>query len=197
MSSKIILILLVVIVLMGGASYAYFRYSQAEIAQLHENIAKLETAVRVQEETIKAQQEAARKQNAAMLGLQQDVMHAESQRRELEIKLRRHDLEAMARSRSGELEQKMNQATIRAFRDIEVLTGSKPQQSTAPQVPPVSASPTPSPIANDNKTTSAPSNSHPVPLSAAPQRIQPNRPSNVQPPPHPPKPSAQSSNGGH
>lgn len=195
MSSKLILILLVVIVLMGGASYAYFRYSQAEIATLHENIAKLETAVRIQEETIKAQQEAAKKQNAAMLGLQQDVMQAESQRRDLEIKLRKHDLEALARSRSGELEQKMNQATIRAFRDIEVLTGAKPQQVTpvAPVAPTAPNKP-PSNAANNNKP--AQSNSQPVPISAAPQKPLSGRPSNVQPPPHPPKASVHTPNGG-
>lgn len=124
-SNKLVLIQFVVILTLIGSGYAYFRYSQSVIAALHEDKAKLETAVKIQEETITAQKVQAQKQNVENLKLQQSLFDAENQRRDLEAKLRRKNLEAMARANSVDLEQKINKATEQAFKEIETLTKPK------------------------------------------------------------------------
>ena len=127
-TGKLVIIQFCVILTLIGTGYAYFRYSESVIAGLHEDKAKLETAVKTQEETIAAQKQAAQKQNAENLRLQQGLFDAENQRRDLEAKLRRKNLEAMARANSADLEQRINRATSQAFKDIETLT--KPKDRT-------------------------------------------------------------------
>jgi cell division protein FtsN len=132
-SNKLVLIQFVVIVTLIGSGYAYFRHSQGVIAALHEDKAKLETAVKIQDETISAQKAQAQKQNFENLKLQQSLFDAENQRRDLEAKLRRKNLEAMARANSVDLEQKINKATEQAFRDIENLTKPKDRPNVDPK----------------------------------------------------------------
>lgn len=158
-SNKLVLVQFVIIVTLVGAGYAYFRHSQSVIAGLHEDKAKLETAVKLQEDTISAQKNHAQKQNTENLRLQQNLFDAENQRRDLEIKLRRKNLEAMARANSVDLEQRINKATEHAFKEIESVT--KPKDRV------------------DNKDKSG---TVPTSQSHSSNSI----PSNVQPPPRPP-----------
>lgn len=167
MLTKIIGIQLIVILLMVAGGYAYFRYSQGVIATLHENNARLETAVKTQEETIAAQQAAAVRQNEQTLILQQNLGSSETVRRDLEARLRRANLEAMARANSADLERRMNSATERAFRDIEVITAPRDRPRA---VQPVSTAPIPQPQPQANPVQAA----QPPPLT-------------TQPPPRPPR----------
>jgi hypothetical protein len=162
MFGKLAAIQLVIILLMAGAGYAYFRHAEGVINGLHEDKAKLELSVHEQEQTIEAQQASSRRQNEENLHLQQRLSDAEDNRRRLEALLRRRDLEAMARANSADLEMRMNRATIRAFRDIETLTTPRDRSTPTPPSPTVTAQP----VATENL------------------------PSNVQPPPRPPRPSA-------
>jgi uncharacterized Zn finger protein (UPF0148 family) len=167
MFGKIAAIQLIVILLMSIAGYLYFKHTESVITSLHEDKAKLETAVREQEATIQAQQDAADRQNKETLHLQQRLADADNNRRRLESLLRRKDLESMARANSADLETRVNRATIRAFGDIEMITTPRDR----PQ-PPASAS-TPTPQQTPATVTGA-------------------VPSNVQPPPRPPAPTKRS-----
>lgn len=125
--------LVIIIACMAGGGYLYFSHAQAQIAQLSEDKARLETAVQLQEQTIAAQQEAAARQNQQMFALQQSMAQAEGTRRELEARLRRADLQNRARANSAETESRINRATVQAFRDIELLTQPQDRpRSTAP-----------------------------------------------------------------
>ncbi len=181
-SSKVILIQFVLMLAMVGAGYWYFQHSQAVIAALHEDKAKLETAVKVQEETIAAQQAAAQRQNAENLRLQQSLSDAESRRRDLETTIRRRNLEAMARANSADLEQRMNRATVQAFRDIENITRPRDRPVEQPTSRPQGTQPTSEP---------SQASATPPPSVAQPNTAQPNtsQPSNIQPPPRPPRTS--------
>jgi len=163
MFGKIAAIQLIVILLMLAAGYAYFKHTTGVIAGLHEDRAKLELAVREQEETIQAQQDAANRQNEENLHLQQKLADADGNRRRMESILRRKDLEAMARANSADLEMRINRATTRAFKDIETITAprDRPQPATPPQSP-----------------------------QKSPNADHVDLPSNVQPPPRPPRSSA-------
>jgi hypothetical protein len=126
---KISAVLGIVILLLLGGFYWYFRYSQDQIGTLVANNAKLETAVKLNEETIKVMRDKAEQQAQQVVELQQGLNEANIARKELEAKFRRHDLDAIARANSKALELRMNRATEKVWRDLETLTG-KPQPST-------------------------------------------------------------------
>jgi septal ring factor EnvC (AmiA/AmiB activator) len=121
---KIVAVQAIVLVLMAGGSYAYFRYSQSQIREISENNARLHEAVRTQETAIASLREMAERQNVESSRLQQSLSDAESTRRNLEMRLRRQNLEAMARNNSSDLEQRINRATVQAFSDLENITRS-------------------------------------------------------------------------
>lgn len=121
---KIAAIQTLVLILMAGGSYAYFKYSQAQIQAISESNARLHDAVRTQETTIASLREMAERQNVESARLQQSFSNAESTRRNLEMRLRQQNLETMARTNSAELEQRINRETARAFLDLENITRS-------------------------------------------------------------------------
>lgn len=134
--SKITLVLVVALVIVMGSSAAYFRWSQGRINDLVAYNSKLTVAIKVQEATISTLQQSAERQAGEIFSLQQNVAAAEQERRTLEGKLRKLNLQMMARNNAAELERRINQATARAFGDIETLTRSGnllPQQSSAPR----------------------------------------------------------------
>ena len=134
MFGKIAVLEFILMLAMAAAGVEYFKYSQEQIATLHENNAKLETAVNTQQETIKAQQAAAQAQNQQMITLQQNVADAESKRRDFEDKLRQKDIAAMARANAADLEIRMNRATIKALQDMINLTTPKDRDATPVQL---------------------------------------------------------------
>lgn len=135
-SSKIAVGEFIVMLLMIMGGYVYYHFTEQEIVNLKVNAAKLESAVNIQKETIEAQKAATEKQNAAMLTLQQKSDDAENARRNAEDSLRKHNLDAIARANAELLESHINQATIRAFLDIEHLTDPNAIDTPiTPQVP--------------------------------------------------------------
>lgn len=121
-SSKIAIVEFLIMSLMIAVGYFYYHYTQEEIITLNVNAAKLQTAVDIQRTTINAQLAATAKQNAAMLTLQQKSDAAENARRTAEDTLRKHNLDAIARNNAASLEAHINQATVKAFLDIEHIT---------------------------------------------------------------------------
>jgi len=183
---KVVLIQFAVMACMVGLGYWYYTSSQDTIMQLNKDKAKLETAVQLQEQTIAAQKQAAERQNAAMFELQQSLANAEITRRELETKLRKADLQAMARNNAGDLEAKVNRATTQAFRDIETVTS--PKDRPAPPAPPattVDTSGLKQPLGGNKPDVSSTStNSTPATKPAATNTSTKSSP---QPPPRPPQ----------
>lgn len=136
-SSYIMMGMLLTILLMAGAGYWYFTYSQREIGTLRENAAKLELAVQTQQQTIQAQQEAHERSNQEVLNLQSRLSGAERTRRDLEVRLRQQNLEAQARTRRQDTERDINQQMQSQLRAFEQLSGL-----TAAPVAPATSTPT-------------------------------------------------------
>jgi len=122
---KTSLLFLLVIGLMTGAFYWYFRYSQNKIQILEENNAKLTVAVQVQTETIKAQEEFNKKQNQNISDLQNGLQKAYSDKDALVSKLFNTDLNSQAQKNAKAVENKINADTSKLFDELEALTGSK------------------------------------------------------------------------
>ena len=119
-------ILIVVLGLLGGAAYAakyYYDTTQATIAQLRENNAKLEVANEENQQTIKKMGEDAIRLNALTDQLNADLRKAEKYGDELRETLNKHDLTHLANKRPGMIEKRMQNATDKLWDDLESVTG--------------------------------------------------------------------------
>jgi biopolymer transport protein ExbB/TolQ len=157
-TSYILMGMLLTILLMAGGGYWYFSYSQREIGQLRENTARLEQAVKTQQQAIQAYEQAHARTNQEVLALQQRLSGAERTRRDLEVRLRRQNLEAEARVRRQDTEAQINETFQAQMRSLEQLSGL-----TAPSVPPASA----------QTLVNVPTQSDPQPPPRPPQRRSP------------------------
>ena len=117
------IIVLAVLGMVGAGAVWYYNDTQARIATLRENNAKLEVAVQTAEESINTLQETMAQVAEANNKLQTELQKAEAYGDELQSKLRRHNLTALALKKPGLLEGKMNGATANLWRDLEKDSG--------------------------------------------------------------------------
>lgn len=96
-----------------------------------ENV-KLTVAVNEQKQTIDTMKEHAEQQAAQVQELQTGLNAANADKVRLEKTLREHDLAALARDNPKLIEDKMNKATARVWRDLEATTGAAPRQDSTP-----------------------------------------------------------------
>ena len=118
-------ILIVVLGLLGGAAYAakyYYDTTQATIAQLRENNAKLEVANEENQQTIKKMGEDAKRLNALTDQLSADLRKAEKYGDELRNTLNKHDMTHLANKKPGLIEKRMQNATDKLWDDLESVT---------------------------------------------------------------------------
>ena len=119
-------ILVIIVMAMAGVGYAakyYYDTTQATIATLRENNAKLETAIETAEASIEAMQQNAAKMQELNNQLAADLQKAEAYGDELRGKLSRLNLVQEALKDSLKLEGKMNGATAKLWRELEKDTG--------------------------------------------------------------------------
>jgi FtsZ-binding cell division protein ZapB len=117
------IIVLAVLGAVGAAGFWYYNDTQARIATLRENNAKLEVAIQTSEESINNLQKTMETFAKANQQLQADLQKAEAYGDELQGKLRRHNLTALALKKPGLLEGKMNDATANLWRELEKDSG--------------------------------------------------------------------------
>ena len=129
-----IYILVVVLGLVGGVIYgAYYYYNdtQARIAILTENSAKLEQATNTQKQTIDTLVEDAEKFRELNKDLNIKLEAANEYKNKLIGKLRKHDLAKLSMQKPGLVEKKINNGTKRLFKSFEELTSVAPVSNTS------------------------------------------------------------------
>ena len=129
-------ILIVVLGLLGGAAYAakyYYDTTQATIAQLRENNAKLEVANEENQQTIKKMGEDAIRLNALTDQLSIDLRKAEEYGDELRNTLNKHDMTHLANKKPGLIEKRMQDATDKLWGDLESVTSCLLYTSPSPR----------------------------------------------------------------
>lgn len=125
---------LAIIATLLGVGYLYYNHTQSIISKLQTDNASLTSAVTTQKTTIESLKNNFEKQNEEIQRLQVQIRNSESRRRDLEKRLRDANLEAAARDNSKKIEQIINDATAREFKNIEVLTS--PKNKVEPSITP-------------------------------------------------------------
>ena len=129
-------ILIVVLGLVGGVVYGgfyYYKDTQARIAILTENSAKLEQATNTQKQTIDTLVEDAEKYRELNKELNTKLEAANEYKNTLIDKLRRHDLAKLSLQKPGMVEKRINNGTKRLFESLEKLTSIPSDSDTSPK----------------------------------------------------------------
>lgn len=119
--------MIVVIGLVGGAVYGakyYYDSTQARIAQLQENNAKLEVANQTNQATINRMTEDAVALESQNQQLQKEIQEASKYKDELIAKLQKHDLSRLSLQKPGLIEKRINDGTKKVFDDLERISGA-------------------------------------------------------------------------
>ena len=131
-----IYMLLLVLGLIGGVGYGayyYYKDTQARIAVLTENSAKLEQATNTQKQTIDTLVEDAAKYRELNKELNTKLEAANEYKNTLIDKLRKHDLAKLSLQKPGLVEKKINNGTKKLFKSLEELTGAVSDSDTIPK----------------------------------------------------------------
>ena len=118
-----------VIGLVGGVVYGgyyYYKDTQARIATLTENSAKLEQAANTQKQTIDVLVADAKKYEQLNKELNIKLDRANDYKNTLIDKLRKHDLAKLSLKKPGLVEKKINYGTKKLFESFEKLSGAAP-----------------------------------------------------------------------
>ena len=125
-----------VIGLVGGVVYGgyyYYKDTQARIATLTENSAKLEQAANTQKQTIDVLVADAKKYEQLNKELNSRLEAANNYKNTLIDKLRKHNLAKLSLKKPGLVEKKINRGTKKLFDSFEKLSGGNPNSDpTAP-----------------------------------------------------------------
>ena len=127
----ILIVLLLFSSLIGGG-YFYYQDSQATIARLRDNNAKLSLVAETNQATIKQLQQDAVDAEERMQELSVRAREAEEYQDKLISKLRRHDLTALTLQKPGMIEKRVNNAVVKLGQDLEEYTSDKPAEVVSP-----------------------------------------------------------------
>ena len=123
-------ILFVMLFTISGLGYWYYQDTQARIATLRDNNAKLAVAAETSKETIGRLQADAAQFEQTNIQLREQLNEAEAYSDDLAGKLRRHNLTVLTLQKPGLIETRVNNATAKLFDEMETITG-KPVPATA------------------------------------------------------------------
>ena len=124
-----IYILILVLGILGGVGYgAYYYYTdtQARIAILTENSAKLEQAASTQKQTIDTLVADAKKYGELNRELNTKLEAANDYKNTLIDKLRKHNLAKLSLKKPGLVEKKINAGTKKLFESFEEISAIEP-----------------------------------------------------------------------
>ena len=130
-----IYILILVLGILGGVGYgAYYYYTdtQARIAILTENSAKLEQAASTQKQTIDTLVSDAKKYGELNRELNTKLEAANDYKNTLIDKLRKHNLAKLSLKKPGLVEKKINAGTKKLFESFEEISALEPDPTDTP-----------------------------------------------------------------
>ena len=117
--------MLIVMCAMGGLGYWYYNDTQEKLATLHENNAKLETAVAISEETVSTLRADFARASEELQKVNNEFRDIRAQNNVLSKKLAKHDLSELGSKKPGLVGKIINNASDKAGRCFEILSGAK------------------------------------------------------------------------
>lgn len=109
---------------MAGIGYWYYNDSQARMAILQENNAKLNTAVQISEQAVASLQADIQRANEQLKVVNQEFAAIRAQNNVLANKLAKHDLAVLGSDKPSLVEKMINRGTVNAGRCFELLSGA-------------------------------------------------------------------------
>jgi len=125
MGFKLAGVFALVMLLMGGLGYWYYSDSQSTIATLQKNNAVLETSLELSERAVNTLKSNIVSANSQITQLNEDFADIRSQNNQLANKLEKHELGVLASRKPGLVERVINNATKKAGRCFELLSGAE------------------------------------------------------------------------
>lgn len=116
-----------IVLLLGGSGlfYSYYNDTQARLAELVENNAKLEIAVQTSEAALKTVQEDLKRANEETQKVNAEFSKIRAQNNVLASKLGKHDLGVLGAAKPTLVEKIINKASAKAGRCFELLSGAE------------------------------------------------------------------------
>lgn len=118
----LVIILTIMLLTLGASSKWYYEDTQARIATLRENSAKLEVAAESNQNTITRLKDDAIELVKRNIELQVGLEGASTHVDELRDKFINHDLTKLSLKKPGLIEKRINDATSKVFDDIANIT---------------------------------------------------------------------------
>lgn len=115
----------VIIAMMTGGFYLYYKDSQNKLLLLSQNNAKLEVAIQTSEEAMAAVIADVVAANAEIKRINEQFIDVREQNRVLVDKLAKHDIGVLASRKPELVERLINNASEKALRCFEILSGAK------------------------------------------------------------------------
>jgi septal ring factor EnvC (AmiA/AmiB activator) len=125
MGFKLAGVFALVMLLMGGLGYWYYSDSQSTISTLQKNNAVLETSLELSERAVNTLKSNIATSNNQITQLNEDFANIRSQNNQLANKLEKHELGVLASRKPGLVERVINNATEKAGRCFELLSGAE------------------------------------------------------------------------
>ena len=125
MGAKLAIVMFLLLLGAGGIGYWYYNDTQARMAILQENNAKLNTAVELNEQTISSLEKDYEKASSELATLNEQYTAIRRQNQRLADKLQEIDLTAAAIANAKIIERAVNRGTVNAGRCFELLSGAE------------------------------------------------------------------------
>jgi septal ring factor EnvC (AmiA/AmiB activator) len=125
MGAKLAIVMFMLLLGAGGIGYWYYNDTQARMAILQENNAKLNTAVELNEQTISSLENDYAKASSELASLNEAYTAIRRQNQRLADKLQEIDLTAAAIANAESIERAVNRGTVNAGRCFELLSGAE------------------------------------------------------------------------
>jgi|TARA_B110000444_G_C18690154_1_gene523893 hypothetical protein len=123
--------IIIIVGILGAAGYGakyYYDTTQAKIAVLQSNNAKLEVANEENQATIEQMGNNAKRLNELADALNADLQVAEKYGDELRATLNKHNLTHLANKKPGLIEKRMQNATDKLWDDLKSITSNTPTE---------------------------------------------------------------------
>ena len=110
---------------MGAGGYWYYNESQARIAALTENNAKLEVAVQTQTQALESIQADYARASEELTRVNDEFRVIRNQNNVLANKLAEHDIAVLGAARPASVQRVINSASSKALRCFDILSGAE------------------------------------------------------------------------